>query len=97
MSMSLRRLSAMGRRSSFGQFAPTHEPLVVAFHKTLSEDSVRMRYMQAMKLDERTAHQRLLRICFIDYDREIALVAEREPAGGMRRRGRSAQPRSSRR
>ena len=63
---------------------PDDEPLVVAFHKTLSEDSVRMRYMQAMKLDERTAHQRLLRICFIDYDREIALVAEREPAGGNR-------------
>ena len=27
--------------------------------------------MQAMKLDDRTAHQRLARICFIDYDREM--------------------------
>ena len=60
---------------------PDDEPLVVAFHKTLSEESVRMRYMQAMKLDERTAHQRLLRICFSDYDREIVLVAEGELAG----------------
>jgi len=56
----------------------------VAFHKTLSEESVRMRYMQAMKLDARTAHQRLLRICFSDYDREIVLVAEGAPAGGGR-------------
>jgi acetyltransferase len=64
---------------------PDDEPLVAAFHKTLSEESVRMRYMQPMKLDTRTAHQRLLRICFIDYDREIALVAEREPTGGESR------------
>jgi acetyltransferase len=63
---------------------PDDEPLVSAFHKTLSEESVRMRYMQAMNLDQRTAHQRLMRICFIDYDREIALVAEREPAAGNR-------------
>src|SRR5207245_2139197 len=27
--------------------------------------------------DQRTAHERLLRMCFIDYDRQIALVAER--------------------
>jgi len=63
---------------------PDDEPLVIAFHKTLSEESVRMRYMQAMKLDERTAHRRLSRICFIDYDREIVLVAERTPEGGSR-------------
>ena len=43
-----------------------------------------MRYMQAMNLDDRTAHQRLVRICFIDYDREIALVAERELPGDHR-------------
>ena len=28
------------------------------------------------KLDQRIAHERLVRICFNDYDREIALVAE---------------------
>jgi acetyltransferase len=31
-----------------------------------------------MKLDERVAHDRLTRICFTDYDRELALVAERQ-------------------
>jgi acetyltransferase len=59
---------------------PDDEPLLVAFHRTLSEESVRLRYMFPFKLDERTAHQRLIRTCFVDYDREMALVAER-PAG----------------
>jgi acetyltransferase len=56
---------------------PEDEPLMVAFHGKLSEETVRMRYMQGLGLDQRTAHERLVRICFIDYDREIALVAER--------------------
>ncbi len=64
---------------------PEDEPLLIAFHQTLSEESIRMRYMQGMKLDARTAHERLLRICFPDYDREIALVAEHRPKGGGER------------
>jgi acetyltransferase len=56
---------------------PEDEPLVVKFHETLSERSVRFRYFHAMKLGQRTAHERLVRVCFIDYDREMALVAER--------------------
>jgi len=31
-----------------------------------------------LKLDQRIAHERLTRICFNDYDREIALVAEHQ-------------------
>ncbi len=64
---------------------PEDEPLLITFHGMLSEDSVQMRYMQGIKLDARTAHQRLLRICFPDYDREIALVAERQATGGQER------------
>jgi acetyltransferase len=30
-----------------------------------------------MRLEQRIAHERLIRICFIDYDREMALVVER--------------------
>ncbi len=56
---------------------PEDEPLMVQFHASLSEQSVYMRYFHMMKLDQRTAHERLTRICFIDYDREMALVAER--------------------
>ena len=34
------------------------------------------RYFTSLDLNARTAHERLTRICFIDYDRELALVAE---------------------
>ena len=59
---------------------PEDEPLLVKFHHTLSEQSVYHRYFSALKLDQRIAHERLTRICFNDYDREIALVAERKDA-----------------
>ncbi len=62
---------------------PEDEPLMVRFHESLSERSVYMRYFYALNLDRRTAHERLTRICFIDYDREMALVAEaRNPETG---------------
>jgi acetyltransferase len=58
---------------------------MVRFHETLSEQSVYMRYFHMMHLDQRTAHERLTRICFIDYDREMALVAEQtDPETGER-------------
>lgn len=56
---------------------PEDEPLMISFHGTLSEASVRSRFFHMQKLDTRIAHERLIRKCFIDYDREIALVAER--------------------
>jgi len=55
---------------------PEDEPLMVKFHQTLSEQSVYQRYFSVLGLSQRTAHERLRRICFNDYDREIALVAE---------------------
>jgi acetyltransferase len=55
---------------------PEDEPALVRFHEKLSEETVYMRYLQNLKLDRRVAHERLTRICFIDYDREMALVAE---------------------
>ncbi len=62
---------------------PEDEPLIIKFHERLSERSVYLRYFQPLKLSTRTAHERLTRICFIDYDREMALVAEhRDPASG---------------
>jgi len=64
---------------------PEDEPLMVRFHATLSERSVYLRYFHLMSLSQRIAHERLTRICFIDYDREVALVAERcDPATGER-------------
>jgi acetyltransferase len=35
-------------------------------------------------LDQRTAHERLIRVCFSDYDRDVALVAERRNAARER-------------
>lgn len=55
---------------------PEDEPLLVKFHEALSEESVYYRYFSQLKLDQRIAHERLTRMCFNDYDREIALVAE---------------------
>ncbi len=64
---------------------PEDEPLMVKFHESLSERSVYLRYLQSLKLSQRVAHERLVRICFNDYDRELALVAEyREPDGERR-------------
>ena len=57
---------------------PEDEPMIVQFHKDLSQETVRQRYLKIVHYGERVAHSRLVRICFNDYDREIALVAERK-------------------
>jgi acetyltransferase len=56
---------------------PEDEPLMVKFHGKLSEETVHFRYFGLPKLELRIAHERLTRICFNDYDREIALVGVR--------------------
>ena len=61
---------------------PEDEPGVAAFHASLSARTVRARYGSDLALAERTAHERLTRICFVDYDREIALVAEAPGTAG---------------
>ena len=59
---------------------------MVQFHETLSERSVYLRYFHTDEAGAaRSPHERLTRICFIDYDREMALVAEHaDPATGER-------------
>ncbi len=56
---------------------PEDEPAMIKFHERLSDRSVYLRYFQPLKLSQRVAHERLTRICFIDYDREMALVVEK--------------------
>jgi acetyltransferase len=64
---------------------PEDEPLMVKFHETLSEQSVYFRYFHHVRLSQRVAHERLTRMCFIDYARQMALVAERrDPKTGVR-------------
>lgn len=60
----------------FRPIRPEDEPLMVKFHETLSEQTVYLRYFHMEKLDTRVAHERLIRKCFIDYEREMALVAD---------------------
>src|SRR5690606_3704196 len=54
---------------------PEDEPLLVKFHESVSERSVYLRYFSMMKLGQRIAHDRLSKLSFIDYDREMAFVA----------------------
>ena len=61
---------------------PEDEPLLVRLHQALSERTVYLRYFQPLKLSQRTAHERLTRICFIDYDREMVLAVEQKKKDG---------------
>lgn len=62
---------------------PEDEPLLTQFHQNLSDRTVYLRYFQYMRFEQRVSHERLTRICFIDYDRQMALVAEQQdPAAG---------------
>lgn len=61
---------------------PEDEPAMARFHEHLSPETVHARYFSYLKLAERTAHERLARVCFIDYDRVMALVAEHADAEG---------------
>ncbi len=69
-----------GQKVTLRPIRPEDERLIIALHRELSEDSVRQRYFEFMSLDERVAHERLIRICFTDYDREWTTVAEVETA-----------------
>ncbi|CAG0946023.1 partial Peptidyl-lysine N-acetyltransferase Pat, partial [Anaerolineae bacterium] len=74
-----------GMPITFRPIRPEDEPLMIKFHETLSDHSVYLRYLQPMLLSKRVAHERLARICFVDYDRELAMVAEgTDPKTGER-------------
>jgi acetyltransferase len=55
---------------------PEDEPKIVEFHHHLSEKSIYLRYFRSFQLSQRVQHERLTRICFVDYDRDMALVTE---------------------
>ena len=57
---------------------PEDERLLFRFHEQISERSVYQRYFRFLSFDQRTSHERLLRVCFSDYDREIVLAAVRQ-------------------
>jgi acetyltransferase len=72
-----------GREVTIRPIRPEDEPVLAAFHRTLSDRTVYLRYFASLSLSARIAHERLLRICFGDYGREMVLVAEyRDPHSG---------------
>ncbi|MEQ1885629.1 MAG: bifunctional acetate--CoA ligase family protein/GNAT family N-acetyltransferase [Bryobacteraceae bacterium] len=61
---------------------PEDERRMVRFHERLSDRSIYHRYFRPMSLDQRIAHERLVRVCFGDYQRDIALAAEHRTESG---------------
>jgi acetyltransferase len=51
------------------------------FYRTLSEQTVYQRYLHMVQRSQLVAHEALSRLCFVDFDQEIALVVERRDSG----------------
>lgn len=60
---------------------PEDEPHVIELFGTFSERTIRLRYFSLLK---RLSHDSLIRLCHLDYDREMALVAVRRSGDGPR-------------
>ncbi len=58
---------------------PEDEALIIALHAGHSEHTIRMRFFSMVKTLTRDS---LIRLCHLDYDREMALVAVRRDEGG---------------
>jgi acetyltransferase len=56
---------------------PEDEPLIEEHHRSLSEQSILMRYFSMVKVLSRDS---MIRLCHLDYAREMALVAVRKNA-----------------
>jgi len=66
-----------GTRVMIRPIRPEDESAMARFHETLSDRSVYLRFFHMEKLSSRVEHKRLMLRCLVDYDREMALVAER--------------------
>lgn len=65
-----------GTEVSLRPIHPGDEPRMAQFHQTLSGRSVYMRYFRSLSLESRLAPDRLVRICHVDGEREVALVVD---------------------
>jgi acetyltransferase len=68
--------SKNGMKISIRPIRPEDEASMARFHEALSDRSVYLRFFHMEKLSSRVAHPRLARRCFIDYESEMALIAE---------------------
>ncbi len=72
-----------GQRLVLRPIRPEDETMMVSFHKTLSSETVYFRYLHLLSLDQRIRHDRMSQMCFIDYDKQMGLVAEgADPTSG---------------
>ncbi|MEM3652608.1 MAG: GNAT family N-acetyltransferase, partial [Nitrososphaerales archaeon] len=70
-----------GRTVILRPIKPEDEPLWLEMFQSFSEESIRYRFFQIIK---DTPHEVRVRYCNIDYDREIAIVAELNEEGRKR-------------
>jgi RimJ/RimL family protein N-acetyltransferase len=70
------------RAAGLRVLGPNSLGLMLPGHEKISEQSVYTRYTHAFRLAGRIAHEYLSRMCFIDYLREMALVALHTNARG---------------
>jgi acetyltransferase len=70
-----------GRTVILRPIKPEDEPLWLEMFQNFSEESIRYRFFQILK---DTPHETRVRYCNIDYDREIAIVAELTEEGRKR-------------
>jgi acetyltransferase len=68
-----------GREVTVRAICPEDEPLIIALHASHSEHTIRMRFFSLVKTLSRDS---LIRLCHLDYDREMALVAVRRDEDG---------------
>ena len=62
---------------------PEDEPIMTEFTLALSQHNLYLRYFHAVSPNSLASHEQLTRLCFVDYDREMALVAVRgDPKSG---------------
>jgi acetyltransferase len=70
-----------GRTLLLRPIKPEDEPYMGELFKTFSEETVRHRFFQILK---EMSHAALARYCNVDYDKEIAIVAETKENGRKR-------------
>jgi acetyltransferase len=70
-----------GREVTVRAICPEDEPLIIALHAAHSERTIRMRFFGLVKTLSRDS---LIRLCHLDYEREMALVAVYRDAAGPR-------------
>lgn len=65
-----------GREISIRPIRPDDAPLMVQYHRTLSDRTVYLRYFEDMDLTRRTDPERIQSVCTIDFKQTLAVVAE---------------------